>query len=125
MGLISSIVFFPVTGPVAGIRWTLGKVQRVVEDELVDDTPVKQSLMELQMRLELGDIDDATYLAEEAVLMRQLRDIREWRERLGKGTSGGPVQMARPADAGESEDDETGPIVEFGAEAGAGDDEGA
>jgi hypothetical protein len=57
--------------------------------------------------------------------MRQLRDIREWRERLGKGTSGGPVQMARPADAGESEDDETGPIVEFGAEAGAGDDEGA
>ena len=99
MGLLSTIVFWPVTGPVAGIKWTLGKVQRVVEDELVDDTPVKEALMELQMRLELGDIDDDAYVAEEAALMRQLRDIREWRERLGMGTAGGPVRMARPSDA--------------------------
>lgn len=103
MGLLSTLVFWPVTGPVAGIRWTLGKVQRVVEDELVDDTPVKESLMELQMRLELGDIDDETYVAEEASLMRQLRDIREWRERLGMGTAGGPVRMARPSDDQNSE----------------------
>ena len=103
MGLLSTIVFWPVTGPVAGIKWTLGKVQRVVEDELVDDTPVKQSLMELQMRLELGDIDDATYVEEEAVLMRQLRDIREWRERLGMSTAGGPVRVARPSESSDSE----------------------
>jgi hypothetical protein len=103
VGLLSSILFFPVTGPVAGIKWTLGKVQRVVEDELVDDTPVKQSLMELQMHLELGDIDDATYLIEEAALMRRLRDVREWRERLGMGTAGGPVRMARTT-VGDDED---------------------
>jgi hypothetical protein len=66
--------------------------------------------MELQMRVEIGEIDDATYLVEEAALMLQLRDIREWRERLGKGTAGGPVRMARP-------DTDT--------DAGAGDDEGA
>jgi len=60
-------------------------------------------LMELQMRLELGDIDDETYVAEEAALMRQLRDIREWRERLGMGTAGGPVRMARPSDDQDSE----------------------
>jgi hypothetical protein len=99
VGLLSTIVFWPVTGPVAGIKWTLGKVQRVVEDELVDDTPVKEALMELQMRLELGDIDDDAYVAEEAALMRQLRDVREWRERLGMGTAGGPVRMARQLDA--------------------------
>jgi hypothetical protein len=110
VGLLSSILFFPVKAPIAGIRWSLGKVQRVVEDELVDDTPVKQALMELQMRVEIGEIDDATYLVEEAALMLQLRDIREWRERLGKGTAGGPVRMARP-------DTDT--------DAGAGDDEGA
>ena len=51
------------------------------------------------MRLELGDIDDDAYVAEEASLMRQLRDVREWRERLGMGTAGGPVRMARPSDA--------------------------
>ncbi len=95
MGLLSHLLFWPVTGPVAGIRWTLGKVQRVVEEELVDDTSVKQDLMELNMRLELGDIDDEQYAAEEARLMTRLREVREWRERLGKATSGGPVRVAR------------------------------
>ena len=99
MGLLSKLLFFPITGPVAGIRWSLGKVQNVVEEELTDDTPVKQDLMELQMQLELGDITDAEYVEREAVLMARLRDVRAWRERLGKGTSGGPVRVARADEA--------------------------
>ena len=99
MGLIKHLLFWPVTGPVAGIRWSLGKVQRVVEEQLVDDTEVKQELMELQMRLELGDIDDDEYVREEARLMGRLREVREWRERLGMATAGGPVRVARPTDA--------------------------
>jgi hypothetical protein len=95
MGLLGKLLFFPVSGPVAGIRWTLGKVQNVVEEELTDDTPVKQALMELQMQLELGDITDDEYVEREAALMAQLRAVRAWRERLGKGTSGGPVRMAK------------------------------
>jgi hypothetical protein len=98
MGLISNVLFFPVTGPVAGIRWALGKVQAVVEEELTDDSSVKQELMELQMLLELGDIDDAEYVRREAALMQRLREVREWRERLGKGVSGGPVRVARNDD---------------------------
>lgn len=97
MGIISNILFFPVTGPVAGIRWALGKVQTVVEEELTDDSSVKQELMELQMLLELGDIDDAEYVRREASLMQRLREVREWRERLGKGVAGGPVRVAREA----------------------------
>lgn len=95
MGLLSKLLFFPVTGPVAGIRWSLSKVQAVVEEELTDDTPVKEELMELQLKLELGDIDDAEYTRREAELMERLRDVRAWREHFGKGTSGGPVRMAR------------------------------
>jgi len=95
MGLLTNLLFFPISGPVAGIKWSLGKVQKVVEEELTDDAPIKQELMELQMRLELGDIDDAEYVAHEAELMARLREIRAWRERLGKATSGGPVRVAR------------------------------
>lgn len=102
MGLLTNVLFFPVTGPVAGIRWALGKVQAVVEEELTDDSSVKQELMELQMLLELGDIDDAEYVRREAVLMQRLREVREWRERLGKGVSGGPVRVARDAGDGEA-----------------------
>ena len=95
MGLISKILFFPVAGPVAGIRWSLEKVQTVVETELTDDTPIKQGLMELQMLVELGDIDDDEYKRREAKLMDQLREVRAWREHLGMSTPGGPVRVAR------------------------------
>ena len=97
MGLISNILFFPITGPVAGIRWTLAKVQQVAEEELTDDSAVKQELMELQMQLELGDIDEEEYVRREGALMERLHEIREWRERLGRPTLGGPVRVARDA----------------------------
>jgi hypothetical protein len=97
MGLLTNILFFPVTGPVAGIRWSLDKVMRVVREELTDDSAVKQELMELQMLLELGDIDDAEYVRREAELMERLRDVRYWREEFGMSTPGGPVQVAREA----------------------------
>ena len=99
VGILSKVIFFPVTGPIAGIKWSLGQVQKVVEEELTDDEPVKRDLMELQMQLELGDIDDDEYVRREAELMTRLRDVRAWRERLGKSTSGGPVRVAR--DTGE------------------------
>ena len=95
MGLLSKLLTFPVSGPVAGIRWSLEMVDRTAREELTDDTAIKQELMELQMLLELGDIDDAEYVRREAVLMQRLREVREWRERLGKGVSGGPVRVAR------------------------------
>jgi hypothetical protein len=103
MGLLTNLLFFPVTGPVAGIRWSLNKVMQVAEEELTDDAPVKQELMELQMQLELGDITDEEYVEREAVLMARLREVRAWRERLGKATSGGPVRVAR----GDDESDAT------------------
>ncbi|HEY4129506.1 MAG TPA: gas vesicle protein GvpG [Gemmatimonadaceae bacterium] len=98
MGLLSKVLFFPITGPVAGIRWSLNKVVQVAEEELTDDAPIKQELMELQMKLELGDIDDAEYVAQESVLMQRLREVRAWRERFGKASSGGPVRVARNSD---------------------------
>ncbi|HXT19105.1 MAG TPA: gas vesicle protein GvpG [Gemmatimonadaceae bacterium] len=98
MGLLSKVLFFPVTGPVAGIRWSLNKVVQVAEEELTDDAPVKQELMELQMQLELGDITDDEYVEREAALMARLREVRAWRERFGKATSGGPVRVARDDD---------------------------
>ena len=97
MSLLTKLLFFPITGPVAGIKWSLGKVQRVVEEELVDDSSVKQELMELQLLLELGDIDDAEYVRREAVLMEQLREVRRWREHFGLQAGPGPVRVARDA----------------------------
>ena len=93
MGLLSNILLAPFLGPIYGTRWTLDKVDRVVREELTDDTPIKEDLMALQMQLEMGEIDDAEYVKREAEIMQRLRDVREWREKLGMSTSGGPVRV--------------------------------
>jgi len=95
MGILKHVLFWPVTGPIAGIEWSMNQVMKVVEEELTDDSIVKQDFMALQMKLELGEIDDEEYAREEAVIMARLREVRAWRERLGKSVAGGPVRVAR------------------------------
>ena len=94
MGLLTNILLAPFLGPVWASRWTLDKVDRVVREELTDDTPIKEDLMKLQLRLEMGEIDDAEYTRQEADIMQRLRDVREWREKFGMSTGAGPVRVA-------------------------------
>ena len=98
MGLLSSSLLAPFTGPWDGTLWTLDKVQRAVEDELTDDSVIKEDLMRLQLDLEAGDIDDDEYLVREKAIMQRLREVREWREKLGMSVGGGPVRVARDDD---------------------------
>jgi hypothetical protein len=95
LGILNHVLFWPVTGPVGATRWSLNQVMKIVEEELTDDTTVKQDFMALQMKLELGEITDEEYVAQEAVIMARLREVRQWREKLGKSVAGGPVRVAR------------------------------
>lgn len=102
MGILKHVLFWPVTGPTFLARFSLDQVQDAVRDQLTDDQIVKEDLLALQMRLELGEIDDDEYVRLEAELMQRLRDVRHWREQYGMGTSGGPVQVVRePTEAPE------------------------
>lgn len=94
MGLLKHLLFWPVTGPKFLFDFSMDKVQGVVRDELTDDSSIKAELLELQLKLELGDIDDDEYVRREAEVMQKLRDVREWREHFGLGVSGGPVRVA-------------------------------
>jgi len=94
MGLLTNILLAPFLAPIYGTKWTLDKVDRVVREQLTDDTPIKEDLMALQMQLEMGEIDDEEYVKREAELMQRFREVREWREKLGMPTSGGPVRVA-------------------------------
>jgi hypothetical protein len=116
MGLLKHLLFWPVSGPLFLAEFSLRKVDGVVRDELTDDTRIKAELMELQLQLELGDIDDAEYDAGEAELMQQLRDVRRWREEFGMGVSGGVVRVrSAPGDEDDAsatgEPDARGPRV--------------
>ena len=105
MGLLKHLLFWPYTGPKFLTEFSLRQVEGVVREELTDDASVKAELLELQLKLELGDIDDDEYVVREAVLMQRLREIRDWRERLGMGVSGGPVRVQRDPDAAAEEEE--------------------
>jgi hypothetical protein len=94
MGILKHVLFWPVTGPIFLTEFALTKVAGAVKDELTDESRVRHDLMELQLRLELAEIDDAEYVRREAELMERLREVRAWRERFGMATSGGPVRVA-------------------------------
>jgi hypothetical protein len=109
VGLLKHLLFWPVTGPSFLTRFSLEKVEGAVRTELTDDSSVKRDLMELQMQLELGDIDDDEYVEREAALMGRLREVRRWREEFGMATAGGLVRVSQT-------DDEEGPDEGLGGE---------
>jgi hypothetical protein len=94
MGFLKHLFFWPVTGPMYLAEFSLEKVQGVVKEQLTDDSSVKEQLLDLQLRLEMGDIDDDEYAAEEARIMAKLREVRRWREEFGMATRGGLVKVA-------------------------------
>ena len=84
VGLLTHLLFAPVTLPVAGVRWVLGQVQTAAIAELTDDSSVREQLLELQLELELGDISEEAYTEREAALFARLREIRAYRAALGR-----------------------------------------
>ena len=112
MGVLKHLLFWPVTGPMFLMNFSFDKIAGVVQEELTDDTQIKSDLMELQLLLELGDIDDDEFVRREAQIMLRLREIREWRERFGMGVSGGPVRVqAQDRIAEEEAEEERAPQV--------------
>ena len=62
--------------PFSGFRFILGQIQKMADQELNDDTTIKEQLLELQMRLELDEISDEEFREREAELFARLRVIK-------------------------------------------------
>jgi hypothetical protein len=97
MFLLDDILMLPLKLPVAGFNWIMKQVQTMANEELMNDQPWKERLIELQMMLEVGEISEADYAVEEKQVFQALRDIRARRE-----------EMARQMAADRGDDDEGG-----------------
>jgi hypothetical protein len=82
--LLDDILMLPFRVPIAGIKWVMNTIVKMADEELMNDQPWKERLIELQMRLELGEISEEDYVQEEAVVFQALRDIRARREALAR-----------------------------------------
>jgi hypothetical protein len=72
----------PLKAPVAGVNWVLRQIQTMANDELLNDQPWKERLIELQMQLEIGEISEEDYAVEEAIVFRRLREIRQLQQEM-------------------------------------------
>src|SRR5215210_2010606 len=82
--LLDDILLLPIKGPIAGFRWVMSTIQKMADEELMNDQPWKERLIELQMQLELGEISEVDYTREEAIVFQALRDIRARREEVAR-----------------------------------------
>src|SRR5437867_4617377 len=80
--LLDDILLAPIKLPIAGFNWILRQVQTMADEELLNDQPWKERLIELQMMLEVGDISEALYAEEEKKVFQALRDIRARKEEM-------------------------------------------
>ncbi|MEA2571713.1 MAG: hypothetical protein QOI24_3714 [Acidobacteriota bacterium] len=84
MFLLDDILMLPLKLPVAGFNWIMKQVQTMANEELLNDQPWKERLIELQMMLEVGDISEDDYTREEAIVFQALRDIRARKEQMAR-----------------------------------------
>ena len=60
---------------VGGLRFVLEKVAAVADQELNDPERWRAELLELQMRLETGEIGEREFGEREAVILQRLREL--------------------------------------------------
>ena len=77
MGFVFDLLTSPVLGPIRGVHWLATKVAEAAESELLDEDRVRGELLELQIRLEMGEISEEEYDKQERMLVERLSAIRE------------------------------------------------
>jgi hypothetical protein len=63
--------------PISGFKFILNQIQKVADQELNDETVIKEQLLELQLLLEADEISEEEYQGREAELFARLRAIKE------------------------------------------------
>jgi gas vesicle protein GvpG len=68
--------------PITGMKFVLRTLGQVAEQEYTDSGPLKVQLLELQEKLESGEISEKEYVEAEGEIFRQLREIEKRKREL-------------------------------------------
>jgi len=64
---------------VSGIKFVLTKVAAAVDEELNDESRMREELLAAEMKLELGEISKDEFNQLEGAILQRIREIREAR----------------------------------------------
>jgi len=71
-------------GLLKGVTWLAEQIKEAADAELLDEDRVRGDLLELQMRLETGEIAEEEYAEQERALLERLNAIREAKAERGQ-----------------------------------------
>jgi hypothetical protein len=71
---------------VGGLKFVLGKLADAADAERDEEPFLKEDLVALQLKLELGEIGEEEFVERERELLARLREIREAREGPREGS---------------------------------------
>jgi hypothetical protein len=86
---------------IKGVKFVLTRLAEAVDAEMYDESALREELLAAQMKLELGEIDDAEFAAIEASVLAGLREIAERKKAAS-------AQAAEERDAGRAESEREG-----------------
>jgi hypothetical protein len=66
----------PITLPMAGMKFVFQQIADLADQELYDESAVRDQLLLLQVQLEEGDVDEDEFVEREAELLARLREIK-------------------------------------------------
>lgn len=73
MGILRKLLTAPVSAPLGGAFWVVGKVTEAAEAEFRDPVRIRRALEDLEAELEAGRIDEDAYEDAEAILLDRLQ----------------------------------------------------
>lgn len=90
-----------------GIRFVLDKIATAVDEEMNDEGSLREELLAAQMRVELGEMDEAEFAELERDVLARLREIRDAQRgeasgAVSLGSGGFEVDVTFGGDEGES-----------------------
>ena len=87
MGLITGLLTLPLA-PVRGVVWVAERLEEQAEDELYDESAIRQGLLDLDAARRTGTLDEDEIAAAEDALIERLMWIRG----LAGGESHGRIE---------------------------------
>jgi hypothetical protein len=80
--------------PIDGIKFVFRTIQKTAEEQYLDDAPLKEALLELQVRYDSGELTEDEYAEQQAAILRALREVQHRRMEMAgvdPATQGGPL----------------------------------
>lgn len=71
--------------PFSGFNFIMRTLRKVAEEQWTDDAPLKEQLLELQVRLEEGSLTEEQYLEAETAILREIREVQRRKIQLAGG----------------------------------------